>query len=81
MTSYNNGAVEELGVEETHEVDIESNQRKKKKKSFRVNSNIDVELDFDLAVALGKLILGTKTDNSALIALGHQLRSLAEDDE
>lgn len=43
--------------------------------AFEIDSRIVLRIDIDLAVALGKLILGTDTKNPAILALGHQLRS------
>jgi hypothetical protein len=43
--------------------------------AFEIDSRIVLRIDVDLAVALGKLILGTDSKNPAILALGHQLRS------
>ena len=46
--------------------------------AFEVDSRIVLRIDVDLAVALGKLILGTDSKNPAILALGHQLRSFEQ---
>ena len=43
---------------------------------FVVDARVSVKIDVELAVLLGQLILGTDTTNTALLALGHQLRSI-----
>lgn len=43
---------------------------------FLVDTRVEVKIDVELAVALGQLILSTTTNNTALLALGHQLRSV-----
>ena len=45
----------------------------KKNKSFVVDTRIQVALDPELASALGELILSSNPENTALLALGHQL--------
>lgn len=45
--------------------------------AFEVDGRVRVLLDHDLAVSLGALILSTDTKNSAILALGHQLRNFA----
>ncbi len=43
--------------------------------AFEIDSRIAVTIERELASALGCLILETNTKNTALLALGHQLRS------
>lgn len=43
--------------------------------AFEIDSRIVLRIDVDLAIALGRLILGTDSKNPAVLALGHQLRS------
>lgn len=45
----------------------------KKNRSFVVDSRIQVAIDPELAFALGELILSSNPENTALLALGHQL--------
>jgi hypothetical protein len=52
-------------------------QNKSQANVFSVDPRITLKIEPALAVALGRLILDTKTDNTALLAIGHQLRSLA----
>lgn len=47
--------------------------RARRNKSFSVDTRINVALDPELAVALGELILSSNSENTALVALGHQL--------
>ena len=44
--------------------------------AFEIDNRIMVKIEPELASALGHLILETDTRNTALLALGHQLRSL-----
>lgn len=44
--------------------------------AFSIDQRVTLKLEPELAIALGTLILSTKTDNTALLALGHKLRSL-----
>ena len=55
---------------ETHK-DTRNNQ------AFEVDGRIWIKIDRELATNLGALILSTDTKNSALLALGHQLRSFS----
>lgn len=42
--------------------------------AFEIDDRIIIKVEPELAVQLGKLILDSDTENTALIALGHQLR-------
>jgi hypothetical protein len=44
--------------------------------AFGIDDRIKVSVEFELAGALGKLILDSNTQNTALLALGHQLHNL-----
>jgi hypothetical protein len=44
--------------------------------AFEVDGRVVLRIEPNLATALGRLILETDTTNNALLALGHQLRSL-----
>ena len=44
--------------------------------AFSVDSRITISIEPELAVALGSLVLKTDTDNTALLALAHKLRSI-----
>lgn len=43
--------------------------------AFEIDNRFVVKIEPELAGALGRLILETETKNTALLALGHQLRS------
>jgi hypothetical protein len=45
--------------------------------AFEVDARVMLTVEFELAVNLGKLILDSDTKNTALLALGHQLRNLS----
>lgn len=47
--------------------------------AFEIDDRITLIIEHELAVNLGKLILDTETNNTALLALGHQLRNLSDD--
>lgn len=45
--------------------------------AFEIDNRVSVKIEPELAGALGRLILETDTANTALLALGHQLRNLS----
>lgn len=45
--------------------------------AFEIDPRINLEIEYELAVNLGKLVLDSETKNTALLALGHQLRNLS----
>jgi hypothetical protein len=45
--------------------------------AFEIDPRISLDIEYELAVSLGKLVLDSETKNTALLALGHQLRNLA----
>tara|TARA_R110000868_G_scaffold407695_2_gene689387 strand:+ start:1327 stop:1515 length:189 start_codon:yes stop_codon:yes gene_type:complete len=47
--------------------------------AFEIDARITVSIEFELAINLGKLVLNSDTKNTALLAFGHQLRSLSND--
>lgn len=47
--------------------------------AFEIDGRIWIKIDRELAISLGVLILATDTKNSALLALGHQLRSFCNE--
>lgn len=47
--------------------------------AFEIDARITVSIEFELAINLGKLVLNSDTKNTALLAIGHQLRSLSND--
>lgn len=53
----------------------------RKMPAFEIDDRIVVKIEPELAAALGQLILDTVTTNTALLALGHQLRSYSNDQE
>lgn len=44
--------------------------------AFEVSDDVVIKIEPTLAASLGQLILDSATTNSALLALGHQLRRL-----
>lgn len=44
--------------------------------AFEIDPRITLSIDYDLAVSLGMLVLDSSTKNTALLALGHQLKNL-----
>lgn len=44
--------------------------------AFEIDTRVALKIELELAIALGRLILETDVQNTALLALGHQLRSL-----
>jgi hypothetical protein len=47
--------------------------------AFEIDRRVVVMIEQELAINLGKLVLDSDTKNTALLALGHQLRSLCND--
>jgi len=47
--------------------------------AFDVDDRIYLRIERELAVQLGELVLQTDTKNTALLAIGHQLRNLARE--
>jgi hypothetical protein len=45
--------------------------------AFEIDARVTVSVEFELAINLGKLVLESDTQNTALLALGHQLRNLS----
>lgn len=45
--------------------------------AFEIDHRIKLYIEQELAINLGKLVLDSDTKNTALLALGHQLRNLA----
>lgn len=48
--------------------------------AFELDHRVSLSIDHDLAINLGRLILDSNTKNTALLALGHQLRNLSKED-
>jgi hypothetical protein len=46
--------------------------------AFEIDDRIALQIEFELARHLGMLILDSDTANTALLALGHQLRNLTD---
>lgn len=46
--------------------------------AFEIEPRIIMYIELELAVSLGKLVLESQTKNTALLALGHQLRNLSD---
>lgn len=53
-------------------------QPQSRSSAFEIDSRICLNIEYELAVNLGKLVLESDTKNTALLALGHQLRNLAK---
>jgi|32_taG_2_1085360.scaffolds.fasta_scaffold09580_3 hypothetical protein len=56
----------------------EKPQPKATTSAFEIDTRICMNIEYELAVNLGKLVLESDTKNTALLALGHQLRNLAK---
>lgn len=48
--------------------------------AFAIDSKIGLKLDYEFAVRLGNFILESKTIDKQIMALGHNLSNLEEDD-
>lgn len=48
--------------------------------AFTIDSKIGIKLDYEFAVRLGNFILESKTIDKQIMALGHNLCNLEEDD-
>ena len=48
--------------------------------SFHVDARIDLKLEYDLAIRLGEFILSSGTEDKQLMALGHKLANLDENE-
>lgn len=49
--------------------------------SFHVDSRINVKLEYELAIRLGELILNAGTEDKQLLALGHKLVNMEEENQ
>lgn len=49
--------------------------------SFHVDARVSVKLEYELAVRLGEFLLGSGTDDKQILALGHKLNNLEEEEE
>ena len=47
--------------------------------AFDIDDRIYLRIERELAVQLGDLVLQTDTNNTALLAIGHQLRNLVDE--
>lgn len=59
--------------------DLPEDKTKRKRSSlpaFEIDDRIILNVEYELAGQLGDLILASDTENTALLALGHQLRNL-----
>lgn len=68
---------------EHHYEQKETSGVKKRRKSilpaFEIDDRIILKVEFELAGQLGKLILDSDIDNTALLAIGHQLRNMTNE--
>lgn len=59
------------------------NQKGKRRRSilpaFEIDNRIVLKVEHELATQLGKLILESTTENTALLAIGHQLKNITND--
>jgi hypothetical protein len=51
-------------------------ERSNKPPAFEIDGRVHLDIEKELAISLGALILETDTKNTALLALGHQLKNL-----
>lgn len=63
---------------------MESDEKETRKSSnqlpaFDIDDRIYLRVERELAIQLGELVLQTDTNNTALLAIGHQLRNLTDD--
>jgi len=52
------------------------NKKQKKIPAFEIDDRLVLKIELELAGHLGNLILGSQTDNTALLAIGHQLKNI-----
>jgi len=57
--------------------DIINNKKKKFMPAFEIDNRITLKIEKELAINLGKIVLEVGTDNTALLAIGHQLANLS----
>jgi hypothetical protein len=48
--------------------------------SFHVDSRINIKLEYELAIRVGELILRAGTDDKQILALGHKLANMDEEE-
>ena len=46
--------------------------------AFELDERIKLSIEYDLAATLGRIILDSDTQNTAILALGHQLCNLVD---
>jgi len=49
--------------------------------SFHVDSRINLKLDYELAIRIGELILRAGTEDKQILALGHKLANMDEENQ
>jgi len=49
--------------------------------SFHVDARVSIKLEYELAVRLGEFLLQSGTDDKQVLALGHKLNNLEEEEE
>ena len=49
--------------------------------SFHVDSRINLKLDYELAIRIGELILRAGTEDKQILALGHKLANIDEENQ
>lgn len=68
---YNGGA-----TMEQHNKNGESKKRRKSDlPAFEIDDRITIRIEFELAHQLGNLILDSDVENTAILAIGHQLKN------
>ena len=53
-----------------------NNKNKYSMSAFDIDSRIELKIEKELAINLGKVVLSANTNNTALLAIGHQLANL-----
>ena len=62
---------------------VEFHQKKRypKVSSFHVDSRINLKLDYELAIRIGEVILRAGTEDKQILALGHKLANMDEENQ
>lgn len=66
-------------MDQSHQAKAPKGQRSERcLPAFAIDDRIRLDIEYELAGELGRLILDSDTQNTALLALGHQLRNLVD---
>lgn len=52
------------------------NKKKYNMSAFDIDNRVELKIEKELAINLGKVVLSANTNNTALLAIGHQLANL-----